>query len=186
MRTLCSRKQDWGARGNHLVRQPKRIQPRARAGVKARVDTGGEEHGCGRRHRGQSCHERLAVQCQAMKSRFRVGVVLVTLAVHLLAPLGAYASATLPPGFDDFCSANRSATALPGSTPTLPLPYSPKHVSSHCAYCSGSASAAVLPSALPLPVLLALAEASLLHATCPLVTATAVLLPPSRGPPRVS
>ena len=122
----------------------------------------------------------------AMRSRFRVGVVLVTLAVHLLAPLGAYASATPQPGFDDLCSANRNATALPGSTPAVPQPYSPKHASSHCVYCSGSASAAVLPSVLSLPVLLAHAEASLPHATRPLVTAEAVLLPPSRGPPIVS
>jgi Protein of unknown function (DUF2946) len=121
-----------------------------------------------------------------MRPRFRLGVVLVTLAVHLLAPLGAYASAMPQPGFDDFCSANRNATVLPGSTPALPLPYSPKHASSHCAYCSGSASAAVLPSALSLPVLLAHAEASLPHATCALVTAKVVLLPPSRGPPTIS
>jgi hypothetical protein len=121
-----------------------------------------------------------------MRSRFRVGVVLVTLAVHLLAPLGAYASATPQPGFDDLCSANRNATAMPGSNPALPLPASPKHASSHCALCAGSASAAILPSALPLPVLLAHAEASLPHAARPLVTATAVLLPPSRGPPTVS
>lgn len=131
-------------------------------------------------------HQKLAVQCRTMRSRFRVGVVLVTLAVHLLAPLGAYATAMPPPGFDDFCSANRNATALPGSNPALPRPYSPKHTSSHCAYCSGSASAAVLPSALSLPVLIAHAEASLPHATRPLVTAAAVLLPPSRGPPTIS
>ena len=130
--------------------------------------------------------ERLAVQCPAMRSRFRVGVLLVTLAVHLLAPLGAYASATLPPGFDDLCSANRSATVFPGSTPALPLPYSPKHTSSHCALCVGSAAAAVLPSALSLPVPLARAEAALSPATSALVTATAVLLPPSRGPPIAS
>jgi hypothetical protein len=121
-----------------------------------------------------------------MKSRFRVGVVLVTLAVHLLAPLAAYGSATPAPGFDDFCSANRNATAPPGSNPALPRPDSPKHTSSHCAYCSGSASAAVLPSALSLPVPVARAGVSLPPATRALVTATAVLLPPSRGPPTVS
>src|ERR1700682_693312 len=118
-----------------------------------------------------------------MRSRFRVGVLLVTLTAHLLAPLAAYASATPGPGFDDLCSANRNATALPNSSPALPQPYSPKHGSSHCAYCSGSASAAVLPSALSLPAALAHAEVSLPPATRALITATAVLLPPSRGPP---
>src|ERR1700694_2267590 len=126
-------------------------------------------------------HERLAVQCPAMRSRLRVGVVLVTLAVHLLAPLGAYASATPGPGFNDFCSANRNVTALPGANPALPRPNSPKHASSHCALCAGSAAAAVLPSALSLRVPLAHAEASLPRATCALVTAAPVLLPPSRG-----
>ncbi|HEV2041200.1 MAG TPA: DUF2946 family protein, partial [Casimicrobiaceae bacterium] len=120
------------------------------------------------------------------RSRFRVGVVLVTLTVHLLAPLAAYATATPQPGFDDFCSANRNAKALPGSTPALPLPYSPKYASSHCAFCSGSASAAVLPNALSLPVPIAHAKVSLPPAIRALVTATAVLFPPSRGPPTVS
>src|SRR5450759_3143549 len=96
-----------------------------------------------------------------MRSRFRVGVVLVTLAVHLLAPLGAYASVAPGPGFSDFCSANRNATALPGSTPALPRPYSPKHAPLHCALCAGSGAAAVLPSALSLPAPLANAETSL-------------------------
>src|ERR1700716_2008411 len=96
-----------------------------------------------------------------MRSRFRFGVVLVTLTAHLLVPLAAHASATPGPRFDDLCSANRNTTALPNSKPSLPLPYAPKHGSSHCALCSGSASAAVLPSALSLPALLAHAEASL-------------------------
>jgi hypothetical protein len=130
-------------------------------------------------------HQKLAVQCRTMRSRFRVGVVLVTLTVHLFAPLAAYASATPGPRFDDLCSANRNTTALPNSTP-LPQPYAPKHGSSHCAFCSGSASAAVLPTALSLPAPLAHAEVSLRPATRALITAPAVLLPPSRGPPRVS
>jgi Protein of unknown function (DUF2946) len=131
-------------------------------------------------------HQKLAVQCRAMRSRFRVGVVLVTLTVHLFAPLAAYASATPGPRFDDLCSANRNTTALPNSTPALPQPYAPKHASSHCAFCSGSASATVLPSTLSLPAPLAHAEVSLRPATSALITATAVLLPPSRGPPRAS
>jgi hypothetical protein len=116
-----------------------------------------------------------------MRSRFRAGVVLVALAAQLLAPLSAYASA--PPGFDDFCSANRNATASPGSAPALPRPYSPKHGSSHCAFCCGSASAAVLPSALSLPAPVDQAEAMLPRATPMSLAATSVLLPPTRGPP---
>src|SRR5438046_1022485 len=120
-----------------------------------------------------------------MSSRFRVGVVLVTLTAHLLAPLAAYASGTPGPRFDDLCSANRNTTAVPNSTPALPQPYAPKH-SSHCAFCSGSASAAVLPSALSLPAPLAHAKVSLPPAIRAVITATAVLLPPSRGPPIAS
>src|SRR5207302_2237577 len=90
------------------------------------------------------------------------------------------------PRFDDLCSANRNTTALPNSAPALPQPYAPKHGSSHCAFCSGSASAAVLPSALSLPRPLAHAKVSLPPATRAVITATAVLLPPSRGPPRAS
>src|SRR5450631_2354095 len=114
-----------------------------------------------------------------MRSRFRVGVVLVTLTVHLFAPLAAYASATPGPRFDDLCSANRNTMALPNSTPALPQPYAPKHGSSHCAFCSGSASAAVLPSALSLPAPAAQAEAALPHATLVSVAAISVLLPPT-------
>src|ERR1700730_4532013 len=131
-------------------------------------------------------HPKLAVQCRAMRSRFRVSVVLVTLTVHLFAPLTAYASVTPGPRFADLCSANRNTTALPNSTPALPQPYAPKHGSSHCAFCSGSASAAVLPNVLSLPALLAHAEVSLPPATHALIAATAVLLPPSRGPPIAS
>src|ERR1700716_1585212 len=96
-----------------------------------------------------------------MRSRFRFGVVLVTLTAHLLVPLPAHASATPGPRFDDLCSANLNTTALPNSTPALPQPYAPKHGSSHCAFCSGSASAAVLSSALSLPAPPAHAEISL-------------------------
>jgi Protein of unknown function (DUF2946) len=121
-----------------------------------------------------------------MKSRLRIGVVLIALTAQLLAPLTAYAMATELPGFDDFCSANRDAKALPGSAPTLPRPVSPKHGSSHCAFCSGSASAVVLPSALSLPAPVAQVEASLPHTTLGSVAAASVLLPPTRGPPRAS
>jgi len=41
MRTLRFRKEA-GARGNHLVRQAKRIQPRGRSGVKANADISGK------------------------------------------------------------------------------------------------------------------------------------------------
>jgi len=118
-----------------------------------------------------------------MKSRFRIGVVLVTLAAHLLAPLGAYASATPGPGFDDFCSVNRNATALPGSAPALPRPNSPKHGSSHCASCSGSAAPALLPSLSSLPVRLAHGRALPSRTTRTVTAVITVLLPPSCGPP---
>lgn len=176
MRTLLA-KRGWRAR------EPSGKATKAHSTARTPWCQGDGGHSLTKLHK---CNERLAVQCRAMRSRFRVGVVLVTLTVHLFAPVAAYASATPPPGFSALCSANRNATALSGSTPALPLPYSPKHASSHCAFCSGSASAAILPSALSLPVLLAHAEASLPHATRPLVTAAAVLLPPSRGPPGVS
>src|SRR5450755_634670 len=117
----------------------------------------------------------------AMRSRFRIGLVLVALLAQLLAPLAAYASASALPEFDDFCSASRNARSAitpPGPAPALPRPYSPKHASSHCAFCCGSTSAALLPSALLLPVSVARAEELLPRATSIPVASTSVLLPP--------
>ena len=176
MRTLLA-KRGWRAR------EPSAKTNKAHSTARARRCQGNGRHRCTSR---TIRHREPAVQWPAMKNRFRLGVVLVTLALHLLAPLAAYASPTPGPGFDDFCSASRNATALPGSVPALPIPYSPKHGLSHCSLCSGSASAALLPGGLSLAAPLAHAEASLPRAARALVTVTAVLLPPSRGPPTVS
>jgi hypothetical protein len=121
-----------------------------------------------------------------MRSRCRAGMVLVALSVHLLAPPAAYALTAFGPGFDDFCSANRLIAGLPGAVPTFPLPHAPKHASSHCAFCSGSASAAILPSTLSLPALVAVVTESLRIATRTSVASSVFLLPPSRGPPTSS
>ena len=121
----------------------------------------------------------------AMKSRFRVGVLLVALAAQLLAPLAAYAMPAALPGGDDFCSAVRGGPAGPGSDPALPRPYAPAHGASHCAFCCGSASTAVLAGAFSLDVLDVSIEAPLPQATRVSAVSTSILLPPLRGPPEL-
>jgi hypothetical protein len=122
----------------------------------------------------------------AMKSRFRVGVLLVALAAQLLAPLAAYAMPVTAPGADDFCSAIRNASAARSTEPALPRPAAPDHGSSHCAFCCGSASPAVLTSAFSLAVIDVVTEAPLPQAARVPAVSPSILLPPLRGPPGLS
>jgi hypothetical protein len=121
-----------------------------------------------------------------MKSRFRIGVLLVALAAQLLAPLAVYAMPVVMPDRDDFCSAIRNVQRMPSSEPALPRPHAPGHGASHCAFCCGSASPAVLPSAFSLAVLDVATEAPLSQATRVSAVPTSILLPPLRGPPGLS
>ena len=132
-----------------------------------------------------------------MKRRCRLAVTLVTLAMHLLAPVGVYASARPAADSSDYCSAARSeipsddgvlarqrgAQADPG-TPA-PRPAHSPH--SHCPSCLGVfAVLAIPPSATPFVVA---APRSLdrvpLGAARSVIAAQPALLPPLRGPPSV-
>src|SRR6476646_1101928 len=91
-----------------------------------------------------------------MTRRCRLAVTLFTLALHLLAPVGAYAASLPAAGSSDYCSATRADTrsgdvvlatsGIPASRPG----HSPH---SHCASCLGAFAVAVIePSATPFVV----------------------------------
>ncbi|HEY2862304.1 MAG TPA: DUF2946 family protein [Casimicrobiaceae bacterium] len=128
-----------------------------------------------------------------MTSR-RLAITLLTLAMHLLVPLGAYAAVpTVASG--DFCSAATKSAAPPddrvlepqrvgfaGSSAPAPSPRHPAH--SHCPSCSGgSVAAAMLPAATPFVVRpVAFARAAAASAGDDIAPGS-VQLPPLRGPP---
>jgi len=132
----------------------------------------------------------------AMKRRCRLAVTLVTLAMHLLAPVGAYAAARPAADSSDYCTAARSdvqsgdgvlapqrgARADPG-TPA-PRPSHSPH--SHCPSCLGAfVAAAIPPSATPFVVRpRSLDRVPTVPARTD-IAAQPALLPPLRGPPPV-
>jgi hypothetical protein len=129
-----------------------------------------------------------------MTRRCRLAVTLLTLAMHLLAPVGAYAVApAIASG--DFCSAATKSAAPPddrvleperpgiaGSHAPAPLPRHPAH--SHCPSCSGgSVAAAILPPA-ALFVVRPVAFARVTSESAGEdIAPPPALLPPLRGPP---
>jgi hypothetical protein len=123
-----------------------------------------------------------------MKRRCRLAVTLVTLAMHLLAPVAAYAAARPAGVSSDYCStAARSAVRShdgAGANSGVPAPRSGHSPHSHCPSCLGaSAAPAILPSATPFVVRPRSLERV---ASGPIRTSTAAqpaLLPPLRGPP---
>jgi cytochrome c biogenesis protein CcdA len=126
-----------------------------------------------------------------MKRRSRLAVTLLTLAVHLLAPIGAYAAPRPGLASSDFCSALTPADGVLGrlraaQVPGTPAqhPRHPQH--SHCPSCLGmSVALATAPPAEPFFVApLALSGASGDPART-IVAAHPTLLPPLRGPPAI-
>jgi hypothetical protein len=132
-----------------------------------------------------------------MKRHCRLAVTLVTLAMHLLAPVGAYAAARSIADPNDYCSAaarpdagsgdgvlapQRGARADSG-TPA-PRPSHSPH--SHCPSCLGAfVAAAISSSATPFvvrPRSLDLVPSGPVRAD---IAAQPALLPPLRGPPSV-
>jgi hypothetical protein len=95
-----------------------------------------------------------------MRRRCRLAVTLVTLAMHLLAPVGAYAAARPAADSSDYCTAARSdvqsgngvlAPQRAASTDSgVPSPRPSHSPHSHCPSCPGAfVAAAILPSATP-------------------------------------
>jgi hypothetical protein len=118
-----------------------------------------------------------------MKRRFRLGIALGALLLHLLAPVAAYALVPAVAGFSDYCSVSGKRAPIPGTASGAPLSQSGSHLLSHCALCLGQAVAMVLPAAvMPLP--LRVAAGVFATSNPPLVATPATgLFPPPRGPP---
>jgi hypothetical protein len=131
-----------------------------------------------------------------MRRRCRLAVTLVTLAMHLLAPVGAYAAARPAADSSDYCTAARSdiqsgngllAPQRGASTDSgVPAPRPNHSPHSHCPSCPGAFVAAAIP---PWATSFAVRPRSLDRV--PTVSARTdiaaqrALLPPLRGPPPV-
>jgi len=128
-----------------------------------------------------------------MRRRCRLAVTLVTLAMHLFAPVGAYAAAGPPAESSDYCTAARSdvqsgnglLAPQRGATSDSGVPASrPGHSPhSHCPSCLGAfAAVAIPPSAAPLAVTARSLDSAPARAAR-VIAAQPALLPPLRGPP---
>ncbi|HEY7944777.1 MAG TPA: DUF2946 family protein [Casimicrobiaceae bacterium] len=132
-----------------------------------------------------------------MTRRFRLGIALAALAMHLLAPIGAYATVRPAVAFGDYCSTAARASLPSGvgapvqrhaatSDSDVPAPQQHRHLHTHCASCLGaSLAAAVPPSTSPFavrPVALVAVPPDPVRARA---ASSPVLLPPLRGPPPV-
>jgi hypothetical protein len=127
-----------------------------------------------------------------MNRRHRLVVTLVTLAVHLLAPIGAYAAPQPAPGSNDFCSAiqpgggafvRERATRLNSGGPARHSGHS-QH--SHCPSCLGaSVVLASAPPAAPFVVAPSGLAGVLGDPGRTDVVQRPPLFPPLRGPPAI-
>ena len=129
-----------------------------------------------------------------MTRRCRFAVTLVTLAMHLFAPVGAYAAAGPPAESSDYCTAARSdvqsgnGVLVPqrgaSSDSGVPAPRPGHSPHSHCPSCLGaSAVVAIPPSAAPFVVTARSLDSAPARAARTVVAAQPALLPPLRGPP---
>jgi hypothetical protein len=125
------------------------------------------------------------LECLAMKRYLRFVLVLLAAAMHLAAPVAAYAR-VMPAGMPgDFCSAARGA-----STTRFGQGYPPPSSEHHCAHapcCAGGAadSAAAPP---PVPVAFRVAQAGVPVPESMSVTAAlaVIIAAQPRGPPVLS
>ena len=135
---------------------------------------------------GLSKPRRGACRIAAMTSR-RLAITLVTLALHLLAPVGAYAASPPAPESSDYCSATRadahSAAGVPAS-PGVPAPRPGHSPHSHCPSCLGAFAVAAIPlSATPFVLIPRSLDRAPTGAVGADIAAQPALLPPLRGPP---
>ena len=124
----------------------------------------------------------------AMTRRCRLVITLVILALHLLAPVGAYAASRPAGESSDYCSAVARADARPVDVvPSgLPAPRPAHSPHSHCPSCLGAfAVVAILPSATPFVVAPRSLHRAPTGAVRTVIAAQPALLPPLRGPPSV-
>lgn len=140
------------------------------------------------------------LESPAMTRRYRLAVTIATLAMHLLAPIGAHAAipdATAP---GDYCSsAARTAVAsddhgrvlaaprLAAANSGIPAPRPAHSPHSHCPSCPVVSLALVIPAprmplAVNLPALVGVVTGPVRADTA----TPSALLPPLRGPPPAS
>jgi hypothetical protein len=132
-----------------------------------------------------------------MKRRCRLAVTLVTLAMQLLAPVGAYAAARPAADLSDYCSAAARPDVQSGDGVLAPLrgaqadsgvpaPRPSHSPHSHCPSCLGACvAAAIPPSTTPFVVRSRLLDRVTTGPARADITAQPALLPPLRGPPSV-
>lgn len=121
-----------------------------------------------------------------MQSRRRQFIVFLTLALQLLAPLSAYASARPEIGAGDFCSAYGKSIAAQAAGVHLPVNLPAGHALEHCPLCLGGSAAVALPAARQVFAVRANALPAIDLAAFDRVTSVnAVALPFPRAPPRV-
>jgi hypothetical protein len=131
-----------------------------------------------------------------MKRRCRLAVTFVTLALHLLAPVGAYAAARPAADSSDYCTAARSDVQAGNGVPAtqreagpdsgVPAPRPSHSLHSHCPSCPGAFVAAAIPSsATPIVVRPRSLDRVTTGPARADIAAQPALLPPLRGPPPV-
>jgi hypothetical protein len=126
----------------------------------------------------------------AMTRRCRLAVTLVTLALHLLAPVGAYAASRPASVSSDYCAAAARADVGSGevvpATSGVPVPRPGHSPHSHCPSCLGAfAVVASPPSATPFVVTPRSLDRAATDTARTDIAAQPALLPPLRGPPSV-
>jgi hypothetical protein len=121
-----------------------------------------------------------------MNRTVRLGLVLIAAAMHLAAPVTAYAmrsSQALP---NDLCSAARSAGLTPDRS-DVPQPVSSDHHCAHAPCCASGTLDAAAPPSSALSVLPTLLAGEALPAVLPTAAPFApVVAAQPRGPPSLS
>jgi len=132
-----------------------------------------------------------------MKRRCHRAITLATLALQLLAPVGAYAAVVPAAGSGDYCSAVVRAAFASGARVVLPLraaaadsgvpaPRHSHHSLAHCPSCIGASPAlAIRPSTTTCVVRLLVLAAVPVGSVRVDSASSPFLLPPLRGPPSV-
>jgi hypothetical protein len=110
-------------------------------------------------------------------------VVMIAAAMHLAAPVIAYAATVTPAMPGDFCSASRSAPRTPARSPS-PLPASHQHHCAHAPCCAGGAADAAAPPVAPLaPLQFAVAGVAVSTAAAISAPVAPITAAQPRGPP---
>jgi hypothetical protein len=121
-----------------------------------------------------------------MRRLRQLALAFVAAAMHVVAPVAAYANASIAPLPGDFCSVTRTAATL-GAGGIVPLPASSEHHCAHAPCCAGGAvNAAAPPPSAQGFLHVASAGASLPVAIAPPSPAAPLVAAQPRGPPQIS